>query len=47
MVNGQQSTDFVRFFLDAEGLGDFGIWELGFGNLGIGIGDLRDWVYGA
>ena len=39
MVNGQQSTDFVRFFfLDAEGLGDFGIlgfWELGFEGLGI------------
>ena len=40
MVNGQQSTDFVRFFLDAEGLGDLGIgilgfWDWGFEGLGI------------
>ena len=38
--NGQRTTDFVRFFLGAEELGDLGFWELG-------IEDLRDWVYGA
>ena len=37
MVNGQQSTDFVRFFfLDAEGLGDLGFWDFGIWDLGIG-----------
>ena len=38
MVNGQQSTDFVRFFLDAEGLGILGVGILGLGNWDLGIG---------